>query len=84
MFFEQLQVMKFAWHKNIIDLAAQNLEKTDEVDLGEYSEMLEAELQAEEFDIDADEFILEDQHYIIDLLSQKTGLNHCKTSLNQL
>ena len=60
MFFEQLQVMKFAWHKNIIDLAAWNLGKTDEVDLDEYSEMLEAELQAEEFDIDADEFILED------------------------
>ena len=52
--------MKFAWRKNIVDVAAWNSGQTDEVDLGEYSEMLEAELQAEEFDIDADEFMVED------------------------
>jgi len=52
--------MKFAWHRNIADVAAWNSGQMDEVDLDEYSKMVEAELQAEEFEKDADKIVLDD------------------------
>jgi hAT family C-terminal dimerisation region len=48
--FEELQVMKFAWRKNVNDLATWNSTQIEEVDLDEYSEMLEAEDATVEFD----------------------------------
>jgi hypothetical protein len=61
--FEELQIMKFAWRKNNPDHAAWNWAQIEEVQLGEYSEILEAEETSAEWDkqlLDADEFILED------------------------
>ena len=52
--------MKFAWWMNITDVAAWNSRQIDEVDLDEYQEMLDAEVLADQFYIDADEFMLED------------------------
>jgi hypothetical protein len=58
--FEELQVMKFAWRNNVVDLAAWNSGQIEEVDLDEYCEMLEADELANDFDKPADEFIMED------------------------
>jgi hypothetical protein len=52
--------MKFAWCKNIVDLAAWNSGKIKEVDLDKYSEMLEADKLADKFDKLKDKFIIED------------------------
>jgi len=57
---EQLQVMKFAWWTKSTDVAAWNSRQIDKVDLDEYQEMLDAEVLADQFYIDADEFMLED------------------------
>ena len=47
--FEELQIMKFAWRQNIVDLAAWNLAEAEElVDLDEYSELLKGDEQAAE------------------------------------
>ena len=54
--------MKFAWRKDIPNRAAQNQVQIEEVQLGEYCEILEAEETLPEWEnqlIDADEFILE-------------------------
>jgi len=48
--FEELQVMKSAWRKDIADLAAQNSAQIEEVELDEFSEILEAEGLAAEWD----------------------------------
>ncbi|KAH9963071.1 hypothetical protein BJV74DRAFT_890515 [Russula compacta] len=37
--FKELQVMKFAWCRNVTDLTAWNLSQIEEVDLNEYCEM---------------------------------------------
>jgi hypothetical protein len=60
--FEELQVMKFTWRRNIADLAKWNSEEVEEVGLDDYSELLEGDEQAAEWDIEdnAVEFILED------------------------
>jgi hypothetical protein len=61
--FEELQIMKFAWRKNNPDHSAQNWAQIEEVQLGEYCEILEVEETLAEWDqqlLDADEFILED------------------------
>lgn len=52
--------MKFAWRRNITDLAAWNSGQIEEVDLNEYSEWLEADELLAELDKDEDEFFLED------------------------
>jgi len=52
--------MKFAWQRKITDVVAWNSRKIDKVDLDEYKEMLDAEVLADQFDMDADEFALED------------------------
>jgi hypothetical protein len=41
--FEELQIMKFAWHKKILNNAEQNWAQVEEVQLGEYSEFLEVD-----------------------------------------
>ena len=61
--FEELQIMKFAWCKKIVDNAEQNWVRCEEVQLGEYSEFLEADETSAEWDkqlLDADEFVLDD------------------------
>lgn len=64
--FEELQIMKFAWRKKILDNAEQNWARVEEVQLGEYSEFLEADETSAEWEkqlLDADEFILDDSDY---------------------
>lgn len=57
--FEELQVMKFAWRQNVTDLAAWNSAQVEEIELDEYSELMEAEELAAEWDNEPiDEFIL--------------------------
>lgn len=55
--------MKFTWHQNIVDLAAWNSGQVEEIELEEYSELLEAEEQAVEWDSQlvmvVDEFVFE-------------------------
>ena len=61
--FEELQIIKFAWRKKIVDNAEQNWARVEEVQLGEYSEFLEAGKISAKWDkqlLDADEFILDD------------------------
>jgi hAT family C-terminal dimerisation region len=41
--FEELQIMKFAWRRKILDNAEQNWAWVEEIQLGEYSEFLEAD-----------------------------------------
>ena len=55
--------MKFAWWQAIIDLAAWNSAQLEEVDLDEYSELLEVDEQTAEWDSQfvADEVILEEE-----------------------
>jgi hAT family C-terminal dimerisation region len=60
--FEELQIMKFAWRKKIPDHAEQNWARVEEVQLGEYTEFLDADETSAEWDrqiVEADEFILE-------------------------
>ena len=60
--FEELQVMKFAWRRNVVDIAACNSRQIEEVNLehlDEYAEMLDADELAAEFDKLEDEFVLE-------------------------
>ncbi|KAI0269521.1 hypothetical protein BGY98DRAFT_937844 [Russula aff. rugulosa BPL654] len=61
--FEELQIMKFAWRKNIHDTAEQNWAWVEEVEIEEYSEILDADKTSAKWDqqlLDADKFILED------------------------
>jgi hypothetical protein len=48
--FEELQIMKFTWQQDITDLAAWNSAQVKEVDLDEYSELLEVDKQTAEVD----------------------------------
>ena len=60
--FEELQIMKFAWRKKVSDLAARNWAQVEQVELGEYCEILEADETSAEWDkefLDADEFIID-------------------------
>ena len=61
--FEKLQIIKFAWHKKIVNNAEQNWMQVEKVELGEYSEFLEADETLAEWDkqlLDTEEFILDD------------------------
>jgi hypothetical protein len=61
--FEELQIMKFAWRSKILDNAEQNWTRVEEVQSGEYSEILDADEISAEWDkqlLEADEFILDD------------------------
>lgn len=60
--FEELQIMKFAWRKKVSDLAACNWAQVEQVELREYCEILEADKTSAEWDkelLDADEFIMD-------------------------
>jgi hypothetical protein len=64
--FEELQIMKFAWHRKILNNAEQNWARVEEIQLKEYSEFLEADETLAEWDkqlLDADKFILDDLDY---------------------
>lgn len=61
--FEELQIMKFAWRKKITNNAEQNWAQVEDVQLGEYSEFLEADERSAEWDqqlVDVDEYIMYD------------------------
>ena len=61
--FEELQIIKFAWRKKIVDNVEQNWMQVEEVELGKYSEFLEANETSAEWDkqlLDVEEFILDD------------------------
>ena len=58
--FEELQVMKFAWCPKIENWATRNSEQVEEVDLDDYTEMLEVDESAVEYDRLEDEFVLLD------------------------
>ena len=60
--FEELQIMRFAWRNNIVDLAAWNSGQTEEVDLDEYCEMLEGGELVNDFDKPEDEFVIKDSN----------------------
>ena len=61
--FEELQMMKFAWRKDLPDHAGCNWAQVEKVQLGEYTDILEADKISAEWDMqlveDDTEFILE-------------------------
>ncbi|KAM6489237.1 hypothetical protein JOM56_015407 [Amanita muscaria] len=56
--FEQLLMMKSAWQDTMVDWAAVNSDTVEEVELNEYSDLLQA-------DVDADKWEKEDEQFII-------------------
>jgi hypothetical protein len=48
--FEQFQIMKSAWRKDLVDLAACNSAEVEEVDLAEFEDMLREDVDASEWD----------------------------------
>jgi hypothetical protein len=52
--FEQLQIMKFAWHNTIPDLAAWNSSEVEEIYIGEYEGLLGDDNWQDDFDRDLD------------------------------
>jgi hypothetical protein len=50
--FEELQVMKFAWHNNIPNLAAWNSNEVEEIDTTEYTTLLGDDVWQADFDGD--------------------------------
>jgi len=57
--FEELQLMKFAWHGKIMDIASLNSNKVKMADLDEYCEMLEYDVQEYEFEKGEDKFFID-------------------------
>jgi hypothetical protein len=55
--FEELQMLKFAWNKSIVNLAAFNSNHVEEFDLEEFVEMLRVDQSDAEWDIDEDEIV---------------------------
>ncbi|GLB39419.1 hypothetical protein LshimejAT787_0605810 [Lyophyllum shimeji] len=53
--FEELQIMKYAWRRDVSDFAAMNSRYIEEIDIHEYTDMLEAEKQTVEWECDVDE-----------------------------
>ena len=58
--FEQIAVMKSAWQGTVVDSAAINSQMAKEVILTEFSDLLQAENDAREWDKEDDEFMLSD------------------------
>jgi len=58
--FEELQLMKFTWHNNILDMAAWNSIQTEEVKLDEYQELLNADEFEDELEEEVDVYVLEE------------------------
>ena len=52
--------MKFAWRGKITDIASLNSDEVETVDLDEYREMLEYDVQEYEFEKGEDEFVIDD------------------------
>jgi hypothetical protein len=57
--FEQLQMLKFAWRKGLVDHAAWNSNQVEEFDLDEYKELLTADIEAGQWDTDESDFELD-------------------------
>ena len=59
--FEELQLMKFAWHSKIMDIASSNSDHIDtiDLDLDRYCDMLEYNIREYEFDKNEDEFVID-------------------------
>ena len=57
--FEELQLVKFAWHNDIPDLIAWNSAEVEEVELDDFEEFLVADVWTDKFDKEVDEFIIE-------------------------
>src|SRR5258708_20834661 len=58
--FKELQLMKFAWHSKITDIASSNSDQVEVVDLGENRDMLEYDVRDYEFEKEEDEFVIDD------------------------
>jgi len=57
--FEELQLMKFAWRHNVIDVAAWNSNEIEQVDIVEYKDLLIAEVeQAGHDELDENGFLV--------------------------
>jgi hypothetical protein len=52
--FEELQLMKFAWHHKVVDVAAWNSCDIEQVDLEEYKDLLTADVEQAGHDLDAE------------------------------
>jgi hypothetical protein len=57
--FEELQLMKFAWRNRINDLASYNSEQIEEIDdsMKEYQDFLAADQELEEWDVTEHEIV---------------------------
>ena len=55
--FKELQLMKFAWHRNITNLAAWNLGLVEEIDSSFYCDMLEVDEAENELDKNSMEMV---------------------------
>ena len=56
---EQLLVMKSAWQGSIVDWAAINSEAVEEVEINEYTDLLQVDNDAQEWQKEDDQFFLE-------------------------
>ena len=65
--FEELQIMKFAWHNNIPDLAAWNSSVVEEVDLWEFEQLLSLENQAEQNDSESGAIFEVSSYMVVEL-----------------
>jgi hypothetical protein len=52
--FEELQIMKFAWRQNVIDVAAWNSDEIEQVAVEEYKDLLIADVEQTGHELDAD------------------------------
>jgi len=50
--FEELQLMKFAWRQNVVDIAAWNSAQVEQVDLEEYKDLFIADVEQDGQDLD--------------------------------
>ena len=57
--FEELQLMKFAWHRNITNLAAWNSGLVEEIDLGLYCDMLAVDEAEDDLDKNSVEMVMD-------------------------
>jgi hypothetical protein len=58
--FEELQLIKFAWHRNITNLAAWNLGLVEEINLSLYCDMLAVDEAKDELDKSSMEMVTDE------------------------
>jgi hypothetical protein len=58
--FEELQLMKFAWHGKITDIASSNSDQVEVVNLNEYHELLDYDIRECKFEKGEEEFVIDD------------------------